>query len=306
MSSTVTIVVPTYNSALTIEKCLQSIIGQTYSPIELIVVDNNSSDQTFDLALKYTDKVYNFGSERSSQRNFGLISSGTGEFGMYIDSDMILSPSVVEACVLEYERSPAIAGVYIQEVILGKGLFYDVKRFERYFYTATPIDAVRFFRLKEFRSFGGFDEAIFFEGSGEDWDLDLQLHKFGQFKVALGEQEDLISWDLFSYCAERCKMPQGYGPWIFHDESRLTLLSYIKKKIYYSKGFDRYIHKWGRENRNVKLQFSVLYRFFGVFFHSQEKRGFLFKNLHLYSLFIFLKCLVGVGFIFRQRMRFHE
>jgi len=40
--------------------------------IEIIVVDNNSTDRTKEIAARYTEKVYNFGPERSAQRNFGV------------------------------------------------------------------------------------------------------------------------------------------------------------------------------------------------------------------------------------------
>ena len=42
-----------------IENCLTSINEQTYPNIEVIVVDNNSTDKTFEIALKFTDKVFN-------------------------------------------------------------------------------------------------------------------------------------------------------------------------------------------------------------------------------------------------------
>ena len=70
----VSIVVTTKNEEKNIENCLNSIKNQNYpqNKIEIIVVDNNSIDKTKQIALRYTDKVYNFGPERSAQRNFGV------------------------------------------------------------------------------------------------------------------------------------------------------------------------------------------------------------------------------------------
>jgi probable beta-1,3-galactosyltransferase len=56
----VSVIIPTYNSSRTLEKCLKSIKNQTYKNIEIIVVDNNSIDNTKEIAKKYTGKVYNF------------------------------------------------------------------------------------------------------------------------------------------------------------------------------------------------------------------------------------------------------
>lgn len=56
----VSIIIPTYNSAKTLEICLQAIKAQSYQNIEIIVVDNNSLDETKEIAQKYADKVINF------------------------------------------------------------------------------------------------------------------------------------------------------------------------------------------------------------------------------------------------------
>ncbi len=56
----VSVIIPTYNSSRTLEKCLESIKNQTYKNVEIIVVDNNSTDNTKEIAKKYTGKAYNF------------------------------------------------------------------------------------------------------------------------------------------------------------------------------------------------------------------------------------------------------
>src|SRR3989344_4063933 len=82
----VSVIVPTRNSAKFLETCLKSIRNQTYKNIELIVVDNNSSDKTKKIAKKYADKVFNFGPERSAQVNFGVENSD-GQYVYKVDSD---------------------------------------------------------------------------------------------------------------------------------------------------------------------------------------------------------------------------
>ena len=54
----VSVIVPTRNSAATLEACLKSIGNQAYGPIELIVVDNHSSDATREIAKRFTDMVF--------------------------------------------------------------------------------------------------------------------------------------------------------------------------------------------------------------------------------------------------------
>ncbi|HUV83592.1 MAG TPA: glycosyltransferase family A protein [archaeon] len=70
MSGLVSVIVPTRNSASTIEMCLRSIKKQTYLDIEIIVVDNYSEDGTTEIAKEYGTMVFNKGSERCAQVNF--------------------------------------------------------------------------------------------------------------------------------------------------------------------------------------------------------------------------------------------
>ena len=63
-------------------------------------MDNNSTDRTKEIAKEYTEKVYNYGPERSAQRNFG-VKQASGKYILYLDADMILSEDVVFKCVLD-------------------------------------------------------------------------------------------------------------------------------------------------------------------------------------------------------------
>src|SRR3989338_5625100 len=61
----VSAVITTLNSDKTLGKLLTSIKGQSYHPVEIIVVDNNSTDETLKVAKNFTDKVFTKGPERS-------------------------------------------------------------------------------------------------------------------------------------------------------------------------------------------------------------------------------------------------
>ena len=68
----VSVIITTKNEEDVIEKLLESIQKQSYSRIEIIVVDNFSSDETYDISKRYTKNVYEKGPERSVQRNYGF------------------------------------------------------------------------------------------------------------------------------------------------------------------------------------------------------------------------------------------
>ena len=94
----VSVIVPTYNSASLLKDCLQSIKDQTYKKLDIIVVDNNSTDDTKQIASNFTAQVFNKGPERSAQVNFG-VTQAKGDYVYKVDSDFILDKDVVQQCV---------------------------------------------------------------------------------------------------------------------------------------------------------------------------------------------------------------
>jgi len=296
----VSVVISTKNEEKNIENCLKSIVFQTYPKenIEIIVVDNSSTDKTKEISQKYTEKVFNKGPERSAQRNFGMLEKSSGEYLMFLDADMILSPDVIETCVKKMESEGSLAGIYISEVVLGKSYFSKVRRFERSFYDGTVVDGSRFIKKSAFEKVGGFDEDLY---AAEDWDLDKRLKKVGNLEVLENKEPvDLSNWEFKDYILERGVNPEKFGSVIYHNESEFDLKKYISKKKYYSKNFNKYLNKWGREDPDIKKQFGFWYRFFGVFIENEKWRR-LIGNLHLALGMYFLRFLVGLSFVLKSK-----
>lgn len=263
----VSVIVTTKNEEKNIENCLKGIKSQTYpwKKVKIIVVDNNSTDKTKEIAKKYTDRVYNFGPERSAQRNFG-VETAKGKYVLYLDADMVLLKNVLKECVNRCEHKGYVA-LYIPERIIGKGFWIKVRNFERSFYNATVIDCVRFVRRDKFLELGGFDESL---TGPEDWDFDRRIKETGKV--------DIINTPLY------------------HNEEEFNLKKYLKKKGYYSKTFANYIQKWGRNDLIIKKQFGFWYRLFGVFLEDGKWKRLLrhpLLTLGLYSL----RFMVGVQYL---------
>ncbi len=171
----VSVIVPTKNSSQFIEACLKSIKEQTYKNIEIIVVDNSSTDDTQIIAKKYTELVFTKGPERSAQVNYGVEKS-KGEFVYKVDSDFTLDPKVVEECVLEANKgfdaiivhnSPDVTVSWIAKI----------RKFEvdMYKYDITHSSA-RFVKKEVYQKIGGFNEKI---TAGEDYDFQNKLNRQG-------------------------------------------------------------------------------------------------------------------------------
>ncbi len=85
----VSVVIPTYNRAGTIERTVNSVLAQTWEPIEVIVVDDGSTDHTADVLAGYGDKIRVIHQKNrgpSAARNTG-IRAATGEIISFLDSD---------------------------------------------------------------------------------------------------------------------------------------------------------------------------------------------------------------------------
>jgi glycosyltransferase involved in cell wall biosynthesis len=98
----VSVIIPVYNRGKTIQRCLQSILSQTYQDYEVIVVDDGSTDQTREVCSHFVcDKlkvIQQPNSGVSVARNTG-IEHASGVFLAFIDSDDYVDPSYLEMLV---------------------------------------------------------------------------------------------------------------------------------------------------------------------------------------------------------------
>jgi glycosyltransferase involved in cell wall biosynthesis len=294
VSHKVSIVVTTKNEEENLPNCLKSISEQDYSNFEIIVVDNGSTDQTTVIARQFTELVFDKGPERSAQRNYGMLEIASGEYVLYVDADMLLTPDIISVCVNQLETSDALA-LYIPEVVLGKTYFARVRRFERSFYDGTVIDAARFFRRSVLLDVNGFDEELFAKGSGEDWDLDKLVKLRGKVEMINSSKEFAsIEGFAFSFAETRGYSGKGAFSGIFHNEEHDRLLPYLRKKRYYSEGFSGYISKWGEHDPDILKQFGVVYRLFTVFTENKKWKRFFSRPFLAVSV-VLLKFLVGLS-----------
>lgn len=227
-SPLVSIIIPTFNEEKNIERLLKSIKNQTYKEIEVIVVDDGSTDNTAKISLQYTKKVYKRGHvERSAQRNFGANKS-SGDYFLFIDGDMEFTPNVVKDAI-KVLKTGNYELLVIPERTVGKGFIQKVRRFEREMYMGDlTIEVARLFSRKVFFEFEGYDLKL---TGPEDYDLPYRISR--KYKIGRGSE------------------------YILHHEENLTLLKLLKKKFYYASRGASYASK---HPELIKLQGTILFR----------------------------------------------
>lgn len=98
----ITVIIPTYNSSQYIKKAIESVLNQTYKDIELIIVDDCSTDNTIEIISKYNNNINNF-KIIANKQNMGVgisrkigIENANGEYITFLDSDDYLLPNFLE------------------------------------------------------------------------------------------------------------------------------------------------------------------------------------------------------------------
>jgi glycosyltransferase involved in cell wall biosynthesis len=172
----VSIVIPSFMEEKYIGNLLQSIANQTYQPIEAVVVDGDSTDQTVQICESFGAKVINFPEKNiATARNIGADNS-SGDILLFVDADCILEHKYVEDIVNALSENIVLSnGLDVgYELGFSGGVFNIVKLTKERHETSRGYCI----RKQDFYSIGGFNEALNpLYGFREDLDIGLKVRE---------------------------------------------------------------------------------------------------------------------------------
>lgn len=181
----ISVVIPVYNNETTIQQTIESVLGQSFSALELLVINDGSQDSTLEVISGISDarlKVFSYpNAGLAATRNRGISHAG-GEYISFIDADDLWTPDKLEAQFKALQANPQAAVAYSwTDWIDESGQFLRpgghinvsgnvyVKLLVRDFVESGSNPLIRAEALAEV---GGFDESL---PAVEDWDMWLRL-----------------------------------------------------------------------------------------------------------------------------------
>lgn len=191
----ISVIIPTYNRSATIERAINSVRKQTYKNIEIIVVDDGSTDLTKKIVKdlqKKDDRISLYENSKNigpaATRNRGVIFA-KGDYIAFQDSDDEWLPEKLEKQMDKFHQDPEFVLVYCPFLRCENGREFqipskdtDKKLLEGDLYFSlleknkigTPVMLIE---KRIFEQIGGFDEKL---GAFEDWDLAIRISQRGK------------------------------------------------------------------------------------------------------------------------------
>lgn len=264
MKETVSVVIPCYNQGDYIEETVESVLGQTYSAIEIIIVNDGSTDHSHDIIQNILRKnpeikyilLENGGVSRA--RNKG-IEKASGKYILPLDADDLIERDYISLAMDEFSADPQLMVVTAQGRFFGreKGDWNLADFSMKKMLHGNVIFCPSIFKKSDWRTVGGFDENM---THLEDWDFYIRLTSLRPNKVKRLNYRAL----LYRIKEENSRNTEGFKDSTYNDT---VLYLYTKNKNLF---FEHYgnpslmikeieLLKW--EYQNVQKELNFLRRF---------------------------------------------
>lgn len=217
----VSIIVPAYNNGEYIGEALDSVIAQTYPHWECIVVDDGSTDNTWEIVAEYCQKesrvtyLYQENSGPSVARNNGIANT-SGEFILPLDADDKIADTYLEKAVNHFIQHPETTLVYCRTELFGleDGEYYRAAyKYDEFIYNNCFV-CTAMYKRSDYLNTTGYNPNMTL--GLEDWDFWISLLSPESIVHRLDEL-------LFYYRIKQTSRNVTCGN-LFHNQMRIQLI----------------------------------------------------------------------------------
>lgn len=140
----ISVIIPVYNVEKYVAKCLDTVIAQSYSDLEIIVVDDGSTDSSGEICDEYAAKdsrihvIHKSNGGLSSARNVAL-DVATGEYIAFVDSDDYLALDAFEKCYIKLMETGADVCMFSHYTVNNTACIPHKLPFEKDFYNSSEV-----------------------------------------------------------------------------------------------------------------------------------------------------------------------
>ena len=266
----ISIIVPNYNYGQYLGEAIESVLNQTYKNIQLIVVDNESTDNSIEIASKYGDSITLVQKPHggvSSARNLGM-TIAKGEYICFLDSDDTWSPEKLEMqlkVALATQADVVYSGVSVCDSKLSK--------VEELFPEYRGDCASHFFTYPT--------KAIILLGCSNAMTSRKAINEVGEFKSYLHFSAD---WDFFRRICKNARVEYVPLPQVNYRKHSQNMSSGSVASVYSDNelAIRDYIYDMRTERKQIYskvLQFNLWYRF-----QWQAIKALLLSNSYLEAI----------------------
>ena len=193
----VSIIIPAYNAAQHLNRCLEAIRASSYSSYEIILVDDGSTDNSIDIARKKGAMVFQLPHQSgpATARNFGA-KKAKGDILFFVDADVLIKPETVARVVTDFQQNPDIAAVfgsYDDSPAESNFLSQYKNLFHHFVHQQASSEAMTFWagcgaiRRELFQEIGGFDQERYRRPEIEDIELGYRMRRVG-YRILLDKE----------------------------------------------------------------------------------------------------------------------
>ncbi len=257
-----TIIIPTYNRAKILKKCLDALKEQTFKDFEIIIVDDGSTDETMEvikktkeLKIKY---IYQTHSQQGTARNKGLLKA-KGKYIFFIGDDIIPKEDWIEEHLKYHKRSKNMA-------VLGLTLWSkDIKKNDFMDYLAPNGPQFNYGKIKNENNCGW---DFFWTSNISIEKINLRNERFDENFKGWGYEDLELGYRLGKKGTKIHFNPNAiayhHHYYEFPDEFLKKQSESAKSALYFSKKHPE-LRRFLIENNEIKFKHKIILIFFKIF-----------------------------------------